>query len=305
MTKQQYKKAVLELIFAGAIWGSSFTLVKWALSDFSSIGLIFFRFILAVLIGEVLYFIFNRKNYFNTLTDFWISIPAGVSLGLALIFQTHGLSYTTATNSSFITSLYVVLLPFVSWFMLKSKLHAHHIYLSVLAFIGMGFLLNINSASDLKFNFGDLITLGAALASTFHILFVGSGSKKMKDAFRFNTFQTFWSWITVIPFLVLQENGILFSTESQLISINPKLQSILSVVGLALFVSLGAFYLQIKAQKVLSNTTASMLCLLEGPYSFLFASVFLSEKLSPIQFLGAFIILFSSALSVYMERPQN
>jgi drug/metabolite transporter (DMT)-like permease len=295
-----YKRAVLELIFAGAIWGSSFTLAKWALIDFSTSSLIFWRFLWAFLIGEILLLIFQRKVYLNTFSDFWISMPAGFSLGTAIVFQTHGLNFTTATNSSFITSLYVVMLPVASYFIFKSKLTWYHIGLSLLAFLGMGFLLNI-STDQLVFNFGDIITIGAAIASTFHIIFVGIGSRKMKNAFRYNTFQTFWSLMIVIPFLIYQMDQKNVEFWPSIVSS----KSLLSILGLSIFVSLGAFFLQIRAQKILSNTTASMLCLLEGPYSFIFASVFLAERLSPIQFLGAFIILLSSAMSVYIERPQD
>ena len=66
-----------------------------------------------------------------------------------------------------------------------------------------------------------------------------------------------------------------------------------------------AFFLQVSSQKVLSTTTASMLCLLEAPFSFLFATLILGETLIGLQILGAFLILLSSALSIYVDRPQH
>jgi len=295
-----YHRAVIELILAGAIWGASFTLVKWALVDFSTTTLIFWRFLLAIILGESLMFFLQKSEYKKSHSDFKLSMFAGLALGSTLLFQTHGLNYTTATNSSFITSLYVVLIPIASFYFYKTKLHWYHIGLSLLAFVGMGFLLEIYKHS-FEFNFGDLITLGAAVAGTFHILFVGHGSRKMQNAFRYNIFQTFWCWLLTIPFVVYEVNF----RSIQLIPEHFTTKSILSIICLSIFVSLIAFYLQIKAQKVLTNTTASMLCLLEAPYSFIFATVFLKEQLTYVQFLGAGLIMLSSVLSVYMERPQN
>lgn len=295
-----YHKAVIELILAGAIWGVSFTLVKWALQDFSTSTLMFWRFLLAVVLGESLMFLFNREEYSKSHSDLWTAMPAGITLGLTLIFQTHGLNYTTATNSSFITTLYVVMIPIASFYFFKTRLQLVHIGLSLLAFAGMGLLLDIYHQNT-ALNFGDILTLGSAVAATFQILFVGVGARKMQSAFRFNVFQTLWCWLTVMPFLI-------YEVSFKAVKIIPDHMSSLSVgsiVGLSIFVSLFAFYLQTKSQKILSTTTASMLCLLEAPYSFIFANVFLNEHLNPIQFLGAGIIMLSSVLSVYVERPQN
>jgi drug/metabolite transporter (DMT)-like permease len=295
-----YHRAVLELIIAGTFWGISFTFVKWALVDFSPSTLVFWRFAFAVLLAELMLFVINREEYKRSRSDFKIGIFAGVSLGASLIFQTYGLTSTTATNSSFITSLYVVMIPMANAFFFKTKVLWYHFVLSGAAFLGMGLLLDLPTVG-FKFNIGDILTFIAAITSTFHIIAVGLGSQKMKSGFRFNTSQTLWAWFFVLPFLG-------YDMARNQIPLVPKITtytSVLSVIALAIFVTLGAFYLQVRAQKVLNTTTASMLCLLEAPYSFLFASVLLNEKLTPIQLIGAVTILFVSALSVYVERPKN
>lgn len=293
-----YHRAVLELIIAGTFWGISFTFVKWALVDFSPSALVFWRFLLAIVLGEALMFFLNRAEYKKSHNDFKIGIFAGISLGASLIFQTFGLTDTTATNSSFITSLYVVMIPLANAFFFRTQVHWYHFLLSAIAFAGMGLLLDLPTVG-FKFNTGDILTFIAAVTSTFHIIAVGIGSKKMQSGFRFNTSQTFWAWILVLPFLG-------YEMQAKSLPLFPKITSytsVLCIVALSVFVTLGAFYLQIRAQRVLSTTTASMLCLLEAPYSFLFASVLLSEKLTPMQLIGAMIILFISMVSVYVDRP--
>lgn len=295
-----YHRAVLELFIAGMLWGISFTFVKWALVDFSPTTLVFWRFAFAIVLAEVMFFIFDREGFKKSHSDYKIGLLAGIGLGSSLIFQTIGLQTTTATNSSFITSLYVVLIPFANYFFLKTKVHWYHFALSFIAFLGMGLLLDLPN-NGLKLQSGDLFTIMVAVTSTFHIIAVGIGSRKMQSGFRFNTSQTFWAWIFLIPFLA-------YDMSAKNIPFFPPITnyvSVLSVIGLAILVTLGAFYLQVRAQRVLSTTTASMLCLLEAPYSFLFASALLNEKLTPIQLAGAILILGISALTIYVERPKN
>lgn len=293
----KYNRAVAELTLAGIIWGGSFTLVRLALADFSASTLIFWRFVLAFFIGELILFFGNRELFKNSWSDARSSMLAGLFLGLSLFFQTYGLNFTSVTNSGFITSLYVVLIPIIGALFFRQKIKPRHIILSLMAFTGMGFLLNMQEVS---LHIGELLTLAAAFTAAFQIMFIGKVAKNTKSAFRFNTYQTFWSLITILPFLV-------FETRAKKISLWPEvvhLQSVLSVVGLALLVSMLAFYLQVRAQRTLSTTTSSMLCLLEGPFAFIFAAYFLSESLDGAQLFGALIILSSCALSVYMDRPK-
>lgn len=296
MTK--YSRAVLELTLAGIIWGASFTLVRWSLEDFSATTLIFWRFIIAFCIGELLHYIFAKELFRHSWGDARLALLAGIFLGLSLFFQTYGLNYTTATNSGFITSLYVVLIPIIGALFFGFKIKLHHLILSLLAFSGMGFLLNLDS---FHLQTGEVLTLGAALTAAFQIIFIGRVAGSAKSAFRFNTYQTFWSWITILPFLIFEVH----TKELSLWPEHPSWHSVASLVALALVVSIFAFYLQVRAQRVLSTTTSSMLCLLEGPFAFIFAAIFLAERLSFVQFFGAFLILLSCAFSVFIDRPKD
>ncbi len=295
-----YQIAVAQLIFAGSIWGISFTCVRWALEDFSSSNLIFWRFAIAFVIGELLQLSFSPLTYKQSWSDSKIAIWAGAALGLSILFQTHGLNFTSATKSSFITSLYVVMLPLISGIFFRHKVKLFHLVLGLVAFIGMGLLLDVHTA-EFGFNYGDILTLVCALASTFHIIFVGSAANKVKSAFRFNNFQTFWSLIIIVPFLI-------YEMKTKGISIWPAqvhFKPLLGLFILAAFASIVAFYLQIRAQQVLTNTTSSLLCLLEAPYAFIFAAVLLDESLNGVQLLGVLVILASSVASVYIDRPKN
>ncbi|MCC2679512.1 MAG: transrane protein [Pseudobdellovibrio sp.] len=291
-----YNKAIIELTIAGIIWGASFTAVRWALEDFSTTTLMFWRFMLAIVGGEVFLFLVSRKDFDNSWSDLRLSAKAGMCLGVSLLFQIYGLNFTTATNSGFITSLYVILIPIIGTLFFKHKIYPRHILLSLTAFAGMGLLLDLREFTMQK---GDVLTLGAALTAALQIIFIGQSAPKAKSAFRFNTFQTFWSLVMVLPFLVFET----VAHKVPLAPAAPGMRAVLSVIALAFVVSLFAFYMQVRAQRVLNTTTSSMLCLLEGPFAFFFGAIFLGETLSTIQASGAVLILGSCAFSVFLDRP--
>jgi drug/metabolite transporter (DMT)-like permease len=249
----------------------------------------------AFVVGELILRIFQPAQFKNSHSDSKLAIAAGLFLGVSLFLQTYGLNFTTATNSGFITSLYVVLIPIISFLFFKTKIKTRHILFSVMAFAGMGLLLDLK---ELKLEKGEILTLGAALTAGLQIMFIGKYARHAKSPFRFNTYQTFWSWVTLLPFLAFetQVNSIPLWPE------NPSVKAIASVVALALLVSVFAFYLQVRAQRTLSTTTSSMLCLLEGPFAFVFAAFFLQERLNFVQAIGAFVILLSCALSIYFDE---
>lgn len=300
--KKSYHTAVILLVIASVFWGLSFTFTRWALNDFTTSNLLFWRFAIAFIVSEIILFIFARKQYQASHSDLKFSFLAGLALALSLVTQTYGLNYTTATKSSFITSLYVVLLPFVSWFFFKKKIHWHHFVLGITAFMGMALLLNILDIKVFQLGRGEFFTFLCAVASTFHIIFVGLAAPRTKNAFRFNTFQFFWAGLLISPYFLYE---LLVTKTTTWWPSQTHHLSLLGLAGLIILVSMIAFYLQIISQKILNPATSSMLCLLEAPNAFLAAYLFLGETLIPIQVLGVLAILASSAFSVFVDRPKN
>ncbi len=299
-----YRIAVLKLVTAGIIWGLSFTLVRWSLESFTTTQLLFWRFLMAFVIGEILFFVFNRQDFKKSNSDIKIARNTGLFLGLSLLFQIHGLNFTTATNSAFITATYVVMIPFVAYILFKQKIQKYDVSLAIMALSGMILLLNVFKDSTFSlgnFNYGDALTVVSAVTAAIQIILIGIYAKTCVSSFRFNNYQTFWAFIACSPF-------ILYETQTKNIGLWPEHVTSLALWGmilLVLSVSILAFYLQVSAQKNLPTATASMLCLLEAPFSFIFATMLLKETITPIQGLGAFVIITSAFLSVYFEQKKS
>jgi drug/metabolite transporter (DMT)-like permease len=141
---------------------------------------------------------------------------------------------------------------------------------------------------DAAWNLGDLLTFIAALAAALHIIFVGRVSRQVDSPMAMNAWQSLvCALVTGAVYLALGEA--------------PAVYDIQGVVGLLYLVvasTVMAFMLQIRAQQVLSPSTASLLFLLESPFAAVFGFIFLSEVLSLYQWVGAGLILAAAFLSV-------
>jgi len=110
---------IADLSLAGVclISGGTFVMMKNLLSREAALNVLSWRFIIATLF--LLLIIPQRLPDKKTFKN-------GLILGAALfggyLFQTFGLIYTTPARSAFITGLSVILVPFFSFILLKTKL---------------------------------------------------------------------------------------------------------------------------------------------------------------------------------------
>lgn len=289
------KRAVYELILAAALWGFCFIAVKWALQSFSSFAILFLRFAITGVIG-ILFAKYGLKDAeaFNWRINVKASWRTALALCLLLWFQTVGLEYTTAVNSSFITTLYVIHVPLL-YGLFYRKFHFEFLIYSAFALLGVLFLISPDNGQwnpfaslSLDFNKGDILTFVCSLCAAFHILFVEADIKKSSGPFHFNNFQFLISTIFLLPFFLLEKQALVHS------EIN-----FLAVLGMAIIIlggSLIAFFLQVRSQTVIDSKVASFLFLLEAPFATFFALMLLGESLTWNQIVGTLIIFFSCFL---------
>src|SRR5687767_11097688 len=100
----------LGLLYCAAIWGSTFYLVKDALDDVDPIVMVAYRFIFAAsLLGPIA----GRRPKMGV--HIKESLVLAGLLWALYVSQTVGLAYTSASNSGFITGLFIVFVPVFLW----------------------------------------------------------------------------------------------------------------------------------------------------------------------------------------------
>lgn len=166
MRKRQIK-ADLALLLMTLIWGSTFVMVKDAVTNYPVFPFLAIRFGMATLILLVV-------GYKRLRTITWRKLAAGVVVGLLLFagysFQTIGLRYTSASKAGFITGLSVVIVPVLSMLFWKHKLSVAAILGVLLATLGLA-SLTLNDRFNI--GYGDLIVLGCAFSYALHIISIG------------------------------------------------------------------------------------------------------------------------------------
>ena len=128
MTKKQWIADGL-LLAAAIIWGSAFAVVKNTLDSVPPSMMIALRFGIAALISGVI-----LRKHLRGLTrgQVLMGLLVGVLTGLAYIVQTIGLQDTTVGKNAFLTTIYVLLVPFGSAVLFHEKLGARRYVAAVL-----------------------------------------------------------------------------------------------------------------------------------------------------------------------------
>jgi drug/metabolite transporter (DMT)-like permease len=293
--QRSLQRPLIELTIAAILWGFGFVATVWSLPYLSPSAIIVYRFLTSFGVGASI-FLFTRPPLAQFKNEFKFSIFAGLGLGLCLFLQTMGLQYTSATNSGFITTLYVIFVPFIARIFLKERLYLFHWFCVTLALIGTAFVVNLG---NLDLNKGDLLTLACALIASCQIVYISSIASRSHHPFILNTLQSFWAGA---PFLIALtfESG---AEKWNLLSMDSR--GWIGMLSLTFGSTVLAFYLQMKAQKQINTSLASLIYLLESPSSCLFAVLLLGERLQPPQVLGAVLIIGSCVLATWFESRKS
>ncbi len=282
-----------ELIVADLIWGFSFVAAKFALAEFGFLTLSALRFLVAGLLSLLFMLLFPGPRALLRFSDIKLSFLPGIFLGLTVLFQTWGLQTTSATKSAFITCLYVLFVPLIERFFLHKKLSKKLYLLIACGILGTAMITDFQGG---EVGLGDVFSFICALTSSLHIAWFGFNQKKIGNAFSFNSFQALWA--ALIPALLAP-----FFEASPIMPVSP--QAIIGFFALTFGASMFAFALQVRAQKVISPSTASLLFLLESPFAGFFSFWLLDEQLSANQTLGALLILIAAMGASVIGQPRK
>lgn len=122
-TDKRYGVLGRTLLFAATIvWGSSFVILKDTLTMLGNGNFTFFILACRFLIAGVIFSVFSLGKFPKLGKK---TALHGVSLGVILFaaysIQTVALNFTTPSKNAFLTDVYCVLVPFLSWFILKKR----------------------------------------------------------------------------------------------------------------------------------------------------------------------------------------
>jgi len=273
-------KAELALIGITLIWGTTFPLTKYLEATMDPVTLLFYRFSSAtVLLG--IYLALKRKNIFQGYKD---GLILGVLLWLVFICQMVGLRDTTASNSGFITGLFVVTVPLCGFFINRQIPTPAQGIGAILALFGLWLLTGGTTSA----NRGDIITLGTAMSSGVYIVLAEPYTRRAKNIFAL-TFQQF--------FICAILSG-LYAVVTDLSFVIPNAMALFSGLYLTLFATLLCLLVQMWGQKYTSPIRASLIFALEPVVAAALSWAFIGETFSFSQAIGGSLILAAMVVTV-------
>ena len=168
-------RAGLCLLVAAFIWGTAFVAQQTAMEDIGPWLFTGLRYTMSALI--VLPFALREARRGQTLGGTGLQLMAVVGLAFfaGAILQQIGLMTTTVTNTGFLTGLYVVMVPFIAWALLR---RAPHFIVWPAAVLSLGGTWLLGGGSFAALNEGDWLVLIGAVFWALHVALLGLGAQR-------------------------------------------------------------------------------------------------------------------------------
>jgi drug/metabolite transporter (DMT)-like permease len=286
-------QADLALAAVALVWGSTFVVVKGALTHLSTMYFLTLRFAFAsACMAPLVIPVFRRSGAAAVKRGLLCGLVAGVFLWTGYLLQTFGLKYTSAGNSGFLTGLYIVLVPLISATIYRRWPRSRELAGVGMAAAGIALLTIPNIGRNFRMNAGDLLTIGCAVAFAFHLLVLGYFSKRESvEALALG--QVACTAVLSACSLVLEPPRAVWSASA--------LSAIL-ITGL--FATALAFVLQTWGQRYTTPTRTALLFALEPVFA-LITAVLLGGEHFTVYSIGGGLSILSGILLVELKpaRP--
>jgi drug/metabolite transporter (DMT)-like permease len=292
--------ADLLLLLAAAIWGLAFVFQKTAMEVLGPWTFIAARASLAALtLAPVAWYEWRRSTPGGTSA----SVPflptglvsaglvAGIAFFLGATLQQLGLKTATATNGGFLTALYVVFVPILAWIFFRRRPGIYLVPAVLLSFAGTWLL---GGGSIAALSDGDLLIAACAIFWALHVILSERGSAYARPAL-FTCLQ----FVTVAIFAIA--GAFAFET--------PTVDALWKASGEILYVgilsSAVTFTLLTMALRYTRASEASVIVSTESLFAALAGALLLGERLSPIAWIGAGLILVATLVIQLAPRPES
>ncbi len=278
MHLSKHKLAITALICANIIWGASFPIYKWALTEVPPFTFVFLRFFL----GALIIFPLTYHDLKIEKEDIWkliVGTLLGITVAISLLF--FGLKLAPSINAPIIFSSSPALLLLISIFYLKEKPKSKIVIGTVISLLGV-ILIIIRPILEHGFNgaiLGNLLFILAIIADTAHTIIL---KKFMNKYSALNL--VFWSFIIgaapLLPLVFYESRHANFIT-------NLSLQGIIGILYGAILAAAAAHFLYTYGIKYIKTSEIGIFSYVDPVTTALVAIPLLGEAITFYYLLGA------------------
>ena len=274
------------LVLTAMIWGFAFVFQKIGAESVGTFVFNGLRFAMGALSLIPVFLIFEREKFNKEKFKKTVIAPiaCGTVLFIASALQQYGIELTgSAGKAGFITGLYTVLVPIISFILYKKKGGAGVWIGAILAVVGL-FLLSVGDGFSVEL--GDLYLLIGAFFWAGHILIID----KFIDGVSPLRFASFQFAVCAALNLIFAAFFDTFDWAAINTALVPLLYGGLASVGIA-------YTLQIFGQKYTDPSTAAIIFSLESVFSAIGETVVIGSVMTARGYIGCVLIFGGIILS--------
>ena len=289
------KKLFLPVITA-IFFSGSFIAAKYTTFDLGPLTTSFLRYVIAFIFLASLISHYKKDSLKIKKED----VPKLVLLGLFGITGYHffffsSLKYTLVTNTGIINASSPVVTGLMAAIFIKERLTKKNYIGIILAFLGVLILITkgeIETFTNLNFNYGDMLMLLAVVSWVVYSLIIKSLSKKY-SSFTLTFYATF-SGVIMLLFFALAEGG---TEQVQTVS----LKSILSILYMGIFASgIGYLFYNYGIRELGPTKTSSLVYSVVPIFVAILSLIFFKEKLTYPMIIS--VVLIITGLNLVLQK---
>jgi drug/metabolite transporter (DMT)-like permease len=283
----QKSKAVFYTILAGALWGTSFPIIKIGLTNIDPFTFVFWRFLVST-VTLLIIMLFLRKLDFK-IANKKLLILLGIANAAGYLLQYVSMSYTTAAKAALFINLSAIWVAILSPKLLGESFSRKKIMGVLFGLIGIVFV-----STNLDF----VALAGGQIAADLTLIMSGFTwalfmiynkklvSNSTSGTFKSMTWVLVFTFLSIAPFAVLSGPGFFALSAS----------AWLSILWTAIVCWVIPYYLWLEGLKHLSASTSTVLLLSEIVIAVILSIVVLKEPITVFSSIGAFFVVIAIAL---------
>ena len=287
MAKKMRILGPIMLVSAAMIWGLSFVAQKQGMEYVEGFTFNGIRSLLGAIV--LIPFILIRavknpvklspaKKKQSRKDNFKGIMIVGLMLCIGSNLQQFAFNYIEPGRVGFITALYMLIVPLISFIVYKKKQPVTTWIGVILGVVGL-YMICMGGSASFSLGKGDILALLCSFAFALHIIVIDKFAAKI-DCVVLSCGQFFVTGVISCILMFVFEN--------------PNIQSIMQAAVPILYagiMSCGcAFTFQVIGQKYTEPTISSMLLCLESVFSVIFSFIILGERMASVEYIGCAVM---------------
>lgn len=268
------------MLLAALIWGAAFVAQKSAMDQLGPFTFSGTRFLLSIFV--ILPFVLKemRQSAGTAIAsrDKWLIAIIGLVFFAGVNLQQMGIAGTNITNAGFLTSLYVVFVPFMSLFVFRKKPRMIVWLAAPLCLLGVWLL---GDASLSRLSAGDLLVILCAFFFALHVVLVGVVMLRVPRPLT----------LAATQYAVCAALSLLAAVAFEDISLEAMTAALPALLYAGIISGGIAYTLQIVAQQYTPASDAAIILSAEALFAALFGVFLMGDSLTPLAWTGCGVIM--------------